>query len=184
MSSQQGRHLYHLHDITHTLNAAAISKFFRSHLQWKRITLTSRHGFHGFRFLRNLQLVLDGLHEIRFPVSCQEVNIELEAVNNIPIGTFEQFAQEIKDIMLLKRDGSTLHFSPKGSKEYHWRWVMSHSKDALDYYNIHTARLCWRAAGWKEGWTYDHVNCLEPDDRDRYRHEVPDEAKRLTCLLS
>ncbi|KAF2268469.1 hypothetical protein CC78DRAFT_613175 [Lojkania enalia] len=169
ISSQQGQHLYHLHDMCVRPDSTQLSRFIRSpHLQWKRISYTIWSGLNTPWTTSSLTMLLNTLEGVKFPASCQEVNVELETVEEDQQHVvFAHNQQLIWGSSLLRTDASSMQYSPEGSREFVWlEPARQVHRSIVPQFNYYTYRLCWRAAGSMREWeVYDHVDCLERGSR-------------------
>ncbi|KAF9695246.1 hypothetical protein EKO04_006719 [Ascochyta lentis] len=190
MTKQCGADVYHLHDNLVALNPRNFTKFFLSHLKWKRVTWTICAYLWppilaGYREIDRLSETLAG---IELPVSCQEVNLEFEIREDVP--EFRESLQQQADLCqkiglvtgegaegqvyidqpagLKRRDGSILQFDAANSKRYTWvgsgqaRWGTSALIREKETVKYRTIRLCWRArVPRREYMSYDCMNCLD-----------------------
>ena len=190
MTKQRGADVYHMHDNLVALDSRNFTKFLLPHLRWKRITWTICTYLWPpiLAGYREIDRLADTLAGIILPDSCQEVNLEFEAREDVPefresIQQQAKLCQKIRvmtarkltgqvpvsqAVGLAKSDGSILQFDAKNSKRYTWvgsgqaRWGTSaliREKETVKY---HTIRLCWRArVPEREYMSYDCINCLD-----------------------
>ncbi|KAF2478097.1 uncharacterized protein BDR25DRAFT_7992 [Lindgomyces ingoldianus] len=178
LTKQQGQNLYHLHDIMGMIGFARLSKYLKhTHLQWRKITWTIRTSLWGPLLAPpSAYLELDGsLRALRFPVSCQEVNIELETLENgaTELRTaVEDFAAMCRKIKMRRRDDTYIPFDSAGSFEYTWTGFspsptqhgtydeLAHTGPPLTV-TYHVIRLRWHSGvPTREYANYDNLNCL------------------------
>jgi hypothetical protein len=86
MTKQRGAEVYHLHDNLVPLKKRDFTKFFLPHLHWKRVTWTICSNFWppGPGGHRDIFRLAKTLAAIDLPASCQEVTLELEALEDVP----------------------------------------------------------------------------------------------------
>lgn len=174
LSSQLGRHIYHLH-YTRVNNFATINTMafwfsrFPSHLRWRRVTFTMRL---DREIKRRAWLEDTGVNQLTeccskllLPSSAAEFAIEFQILQSP-----EQF-REFHDLVLelckgsagqvRREDGAILSFDVEDSKRYSWvgdnGWFSNVRYRCL--------RLCWKSEDWKarvrEDRRYDYSQCLE-----------------------
>ena len=169
LSSQQGRHLYHLHQIVALLETDVFTILIRPHLKWKKITWTITEGLNSFRYKRLADVIKPRLLAISFPAFCQEVNLELElAGSEISQSMLVTSIEQCRRIELRKEDGSKLAYT--GTTKYSW---LSSKEQLFDYDDENQSsasessiyevlRLAWSSGVPKREYTsFDRVRCLE-----------------------
>ncbi|KAF2108682.1 hypothetical protein BDV96DRAFT_256797 [Lophiotrema nucula] len=165
LSSQQGRHLYHLHQELALPDTKTFNKLIRPHLKWKRITWTINDS-RLMRYDRLTVEIMPILRAIHLPASCHEVNVELQLTECELSRTIQLASLEsCQGIELRKEDGSKLVHT--GTTKY------SRSKDLVIEYDEKVGpiicpdiyefrRLTWRSGVPKREYTsFDRVRCLE-----------------------
>lgn len=100
------------------------------------------------------------------PSSCREVNVEIElrADYDEPIGMLRERAAQYRSSEAQKRDGLRLPFDEEYSIEYTWDAMDFSERSDTGHYvarTYHVIRLCWRErVPEREYMHYDHVDCL------------------------
>lgn len=153
MSSQQGAYLYHLH---YTMSHVGVSQFLKytrhAHLQWKKITWTVRVSFWSAPFIDPKSISID-LLSVALPSTCQEVNLELEALEEDlqERRSLERHAKDLRMVRVRRKDRESLKFD-ESSRDFTWQ------KENVTYYVI---RLCWRSEVPRREYMHlDHLDCL------------------------
>ncbi|UPX09956.1 uncharacterized protein EKO05_0000633 [Ascochyta rabiei] len=190
MTKQRGADVYHLHDNLVALNPRNFTKFFLPHLSWKRVTWTICAYLWPpiLAGYREIDRLAETLACVGLPVSCQEVNLELEIRKDVP--EFRESLQQQANLCqkigfvtgestqgqvhtaqpagLRRSDGSILPFDATNSKQYTWvgsgqaRWGTSALIMEKETVKYRTIRLCWRArVPRREYMSYDYMNCLD-----------------------
>lgn len=190
ITKQRGADVYHLHDKIVILKRRQFTKFFLPHLYWKKVTWTictqDRVPFLALFPNPDTHHIAEILAGIVFPVSCQEVNLELEYMEKERrfCEVLQQQAELCEKIGLtvvedakgqtnivqragLKRsDGSVLCFDSLCSKRYTWFGnLYGESKDV----KYRTIRLCWRGMVPRRDYmSYDQIDCLDLSSLGEY----------------
>ncbi|KAF2195254.1 hypothetical protein K469DRAFT_6432 [Zopfia rhizophila CBS 207.26] len=182
LSSQQGQHLYHLHDYMTVIGLSSLSKFVTvPHLMWKKVTWTIRASLWPQWFAHDVAVKLDphiDLRTMTFPASCQEVNLELETLASMTEQRelLERYAKACRRVRLTRSDVTKLSLDSSSCLEYTWtgppngsctintNTFLNHLQNDGSDVTLHVIRLCWRSPGSSREYThYDHLNCLKTE---------------------
>jgi hypothetical protein len=126
MSSQDGEHVFHLHDyIVNLPTAREFEKFLLPHLAWKKITWTipayvwpaTRTAYY------DMDDVARVLVDVLVPDSCAEVVLEMELRDDLARKWWESCMGQVekcRDVVLKRRNGEELVFDKELAVEYTW----------------------------------------------------------------